>query len=381
MADTKRLWRLEAIYRSRPPPISVAELTDQQAKAYRIADNKLNESDWDEDILIEELRQLEKNLLELTGFNDDIFNDSNTDDDDIPEIPVKPKSKRGEIYKLGEHILMCGDSTSQVDVEKLMDGQRAQMCFTDPPYNIDYQGGMSTHKQNKRQGIMNDKMGNQQFYEFLSEVSKRIIEHCDGGVYICMSSSELPNLKSSWEDNGGHWQSFVIWVKNTFTLSRSDYQNTYEPMLYGWPKHIKNHFFCERRDIANVWEDLREIKTEFDGKYTSIKFQGFEVKIEGEAKGFVKRRKQHADIWRFDKPSRSELHPTQKPIALCIEAIKNSSKKEDIVLDLFLGSGSTLIACEKTGRRCYGMELDPKFVDVILRRYEDFSGNKPIKIN
>jgi DNA modification methylase len=195
-----------------------------------------------------------------------------------------------------------------------------------------------------------------------------------------MSSSELPNLKKAWENNGGHWQSFIIWVKNNFTLSRADYQNTYEPMLYGWAKNIKNHFFIERRDIANVWEDLREVKTEFDGTHTSIKFQGFEVKIEGQVKGIIKRKKQRTDIWRYDKPTVSKEHPTMKPVALCLEAVKNSSQRGDIVLDLFLGSGSTAIACEKSGRRCYGMELDPQYIDVIISRWEKFTGQKAIKL-
>jgi len=362
------------------PKIDVAELNDQQAKAYRIADNKLNESEWDEDILIEELKSLEKSLFLLTGFDEDMITDGEKEDDEVPELPKKAKSRLGEMYKLGEHVIMCGNSTSEEDVAKLMDGQKAQMCFTDPPYNIDYKGGMSTHKQNKREGIMNDKMGDNQFYDFLSEVSRRIVDHVDGGVYICMSSSELPNLKKAWENNGGHWQSFIIWVKNNFTLSRADYQNTYEPMLYGWAKNIKNHFFIERRDIANVWEDLREVKTEFDGTHTSIKFQGFEVKIEGQVKGIIKRKKQRTDIWRYDKPTVSKEHPTMKPVALCLEAVKNSSQRGDLVLDLFGGSGSTLIACEKAGRKCRMMELDPQFIDVIITRWEKFTDQKAERI-
>ena len=196
-----------------------------------------------------------------------------------------------------------------------------------------------------------------------------------------MSSSELPNLKKAWENNGGHWQSFIIWVKNNFTLSRADYQNTYEPILYGWAKGIKNHYFIDRRDIANVWEDLREVKTQFDGQYTSIKFQGFEVKVEGKAKGVIKRKKQRIDIWRYDKPVKSELHPTTKPVALCLEAVKNSSQRGDMVLDLFGGSGTTLIACEKSGRKCRMMELDNKYIDVILERWQKFTGQKAERIN
>lgn len=362
------------------PVINVSTLKEQQAKAYRIADNKLNESDWDEDILIEELKQLEASLFALTGFEEDIITDGEPEDDEVPELPGVATSKLGQTYALGDHIIMCGNSTSPEDVEKLMKGEKAQMCFTDPPYNIDYKGGMSTHNQNKREGIMNDKMSDDSFYDFLAEMSKRIVENVKGGVYICMSSSELPNLKKAWENNGGHWQSFIIWVKNNFTFSRADYQNTYEPMLYGWANGIKNHFFIDRRDIANVWEDLREVKTEFDGQYTSIKFQGFEVKVEGKVKGIIKRKKQRTDIWRYDKPTKSTEPPTMKPVALCLEAVKNSSQRGDLVLDLFGGSGSTLIACEKSGRKCRMMELDPKYIDVIIERWEKFTGQKAERI-
>lgn len=363
------------------PKIDISNLDEQNAKAYRIADNKTNESEWDEDILVEELKSLERELLMFTGFDEDMITDGEKQDDEIPELPKNPKSRAGEMYKLGEHVIMCGNSTLEEDVNKLMGGEKAQMCFTDPPYNIDYKGGMSTHKQNKRSGILNDKMGDGEFYNFLSEVSQRIVENVVGGVYICMSSSELPNLKKAWESNGGHWQSFIIWVKNNFTLSRSDYQNTYEPMLYGWADKVKNHFFIDRRDIANVWEDLREVKTEFDGTYTSIKFQGFEVKIEGKVNGIIKRKKQRTDIWRYDKPIKSADHPTMKPVALCIEAIKNSSQRGDMVLDLFGGSGSTLIACEKLGRKCRMMELDPQYMDVIIKRWEKYTNEKAVKIS
>lgn len=251
------------------------------------------------------------------------------------------------------------------------------MAFLDPPYNINYTGGQNAEGTYKREAIANDNMSKENFYNFLAEITKRICENVVGGVYICMSSSELESLKRAWEANGGHWQSFIIWVKNNFTLSRADYQNTYEPILYGWPVGITNHFFSGRRDLANVWEDLREVKTTFDGEYTEIKFQGFAIKVKGKIeKGFVQRKKQKVDIWRYDKPTVSKLHPTMKPIALCKEAIINSSRKGDIVMDLFLGSFSTLIAAEKTGRVCYGAELDPKYIDVGILRWEQETGQK-----
>jgi DNA modification methylase len=260
-----------------------------------------------------------------------------------------------------------------------MDGKHANMCFTDPPYNINYEGGMNETGQNYRQGIMNDSMGKKEFQDFLRAAVQNIIEFTDGGIYICMSSKEIETLKKVFEESLGHFQSFIIWVKNHFTLSRSDYQNMYEPMLYGWREGISNHYFINRRDIGNVWEDLKEIKTEFDGEYTTISFQGFKVKLKGQQEGEVIRKKQVTDIWRYDKPTRSDLHPTMKPIALVTEAITNSSMAEQIVLDTFLGSGSTLISAEKAGRICYGMEMDPKYASVILQRYAEFTGLDPVR--
>jgi len=361
-------------------PTLQVDLDEKRASAYRLADNKLNESDWDMDLAIEELKELDEDLFNLTGFDADLLIEPEDKDDEIPENPPAI-AQLGDIYQLGNHKIMCGDATKEKDLEKLMDGKKAQMCFTDPPYNVDYTGGMGTHKKNERSGILNDKMSSSDFYEFLSEVSKRIIENTIGGVYICMSSSEIDTLKRAWQNNGGHWQSFIIWVKNNFTLSRADYQHTYEPILYGWGNGIVNHYFSEDRDRPNVWEDLRKVKTIYKDGYTTITFQGYKVRIQGKIeKGEVIRKKQRTDIWRHDKPTKSSEHPTMKPVALCTEAIIGSSKEEDIVLDLFLGSGSTLIASEKTNRICYGMELDPKYVDVIIKRYEDYTGNKAVKL-
>jgi len=363
-------------------PIIQVNLTEEQAKAYRLADNKLNESEWDMGLVIEELKGLSEPMIDLTGFDKDLIIEPDEKDDEVPEIPEEPKSKLGDLYELGNHRVLCGDSTKKEDVERLMDGKKADMVFTDPPYNVDYQGGMGTHKQNKRSGILNDKMEKGDFNEFLYQALKLIIDNTVGGIYICMSSSELDSLKDAFERGGGHWQSFIIWVKNNFTLSRSDYQNTYEPIMYGWPKRVKNHYFIDRRDISNVWEELEKVKTKFDGQFTTIEFQGFKVRIEGKVnKGEIIRKKQRIDIWRYDKPIVNPEHPTMKPVALCTEAITNSSKTDGIVLDTFLGSGSTLIAAEKTGRICYGMELDPKYVDVIVQRYVDYTGNRNIKLN
>jgi len=325
------------------PTLKLEDLSEEEVKALRLADNKLNESAWDMDLVIPELKGLSDDLLDLTGFDRDLIIEPDEKDDEVPEVPKKPRSKLGDLYELGKHRVLCGDSTKEEDVERLMNGKIANMCFTDPPYNVDYQGGMGTHRQNKREGIQNDKMSKSEFKEFMIKAMKPIVENTDGGIYVCMSSSELDSLKEGFEKAGGHWQSFIIWVKNNFTLSRVDYQNIYEPILCGWRNGIVNHYFIDRRDIANVWEDLSKVNTEYDGKYTTITFAGFKVKLQGKIeKGEVIRKKQHTDIWRHDKPIKSSEHPTMKPV-------------------------SFLIASEKTGRICYGMELDPCYVDVIVQ--------------
>jgi DNA modification methylase len=249
------------------------------------------------------------------------------EEDEVPEVSDEPPvSVRGEIYELGQHRLMCGDSCSLDDVTLLMDGKKADMVFTDPPYNVNYGETMKDELRGGNRTIMNDNMGDA-FPQFLNDVCVNLVMFTKGAIYICMSSSELTTLKEAFVSAGGHWSTFLIWVKNTFTMGRSDYQRQYEPILYGW-KEGTDRYWCGARD------------------------QG--------------------DIWEVNRPTKNDLHPTMKPLELCERAIKNSSKTEDIVLDLFLGSGSTLIAAEQTGRVCFGMELDPKYCDVIRKRYAKY---------
>lgn len=354
------------------------DLTEEEKKQFIVKDN-MPFGEWNFDELA---NQFEVDDLLEWGFDEkDLKIEMPAEEDDVPEVPEKATSKLGEIYQLGNHRLMCGDSTKAEDVEKLMDGQKADMVFTDPPYNVDYTGGMGTHEKNEREGILNDKMSNEDFYNFLYDSLSAVMRYVNGGVYVCMSSSELHTLKKAFEQAGGHWQSYIIWVKDRFTLSRADYQHLYEPILYGWNKNTKNHHFIGYRDNPNVWENLDKINTKFADGYTTIKFQGFEVKIKGKAEGEVKRRKQKVDIWRYNKPDKSEEHPTMKPVKLCAYAIQNSSPVKGSVIDIFAGSGSTLMAAEKTGRKCYAMELDPKYIDVIIKRWENFTGQKAEKID
>jgi DNA modification methylase len=331
------------------PAIIADDLTPDQIKAYRLADNKLNESDWDMDLVIQELKGLEEFMIDLTGFSKDLILEPDEKDDQVPELPEEPKAKLGEIYQLGKHRLMCGDSTKLEDVEKLMNGQKASMVFTDPPYNVDYKGGTGLT-------IKNDKFKNKQdFYQFLFDAISAFRAFIVGDIYIAMSSSELHTLQKAFQDCGGHWSTFIIWVKDRFTLGRSNYQRQYEPILYGWFEG-SSHYWSGARNLGDVVKE--EIKEEIDGSK------------------WLKIDQIQTDVWEVKKPDKNKVHQTMKPVSLMERAIINSSMPDQIVLDTFLGSGSTLIACEKTNRICYGMELDPRYIDVIIKRWEDYTGQK-----
>ena len=256
------------------------------------------------------------------------------DDDEIPEAK-ESKVKRGDIWKLGEHRIMCGDSTSSDDVAKLMNGEKADMVFTDPPYNVDY--GNSNNPRHKSRTILNDKKSITDWDKFVKDYVTNLLLFTNGNIYISMSDKELGHLQRVFEECGGRWASFIIWVKDRLILSGKDYHSRHETILYGWNKKIENRLRVEDRKQDDVWE--------------------------------------------IKRPSNSDLHPTMKPIELIERMLINSSKKEHIILDLFLGSGSTLIAAGKLNRKCYGMELDEKYCDVIIERWEQFTGLKAKKIN
>jgi DNA modification methylase len=252
------------------------------------------------------------------------------DVDDAPEPPAEPISRLGDLWICGEHRVLCGDATVRADVETLLDGELADMAFTDPPYNVNYANSADDKRRGKNRPILNDALGGE-FGALLQSASANILAVTKGAIYICMSSSELDTLQKAFREAGGKWSTFIIWAKNTFTLGRADYQRQYEPILYGW-KDGTDHFWCGARD------------------------QG--------------------DVWFFDKPAKNDLHPTMKPVALVERAIQNSSKSRDIVLDLFGGSGTTMIAAERTGRRARLVELDPRYVDVIVKRWQETSGGQ-----
>lgn len=337
IAGHGRVLAAKLLGRTSVPTICLEGLTEDQVRAYILADNKLAEkAGWDKSILAIELQHLltiETDIdISVTGFEeaeiDLIINggaDQDDDDDTAPDLAQAAISQIGDLWRLGNHRVLCGDATSPEAFSILMNGSTAAMAFTDPPYNVDYAGQEDGGKHRK---ILNDALGDN-FSAFLLASFTNLLKATDGAIYACMSSSELHVLQAAFLQAGGHWSTFLIWAKNTFTLGRSDYQRQYEPILYGWREGSK-HQWCGARD------------------------QG--------------------DVWYFDKPARNDLHPTMKPVALVKRAIRNSSKKGDIVLDPFLGSGTTVIAAERVGRTCYGLELDPLYVDAIVKRWQKLTG-------
>ena len=330
------------------PVIRLPHLSETQRKALVIADNKIAlNAGWDEEMLAMEMKELSELDfdLDILGFSEEELKELNTfgeaapepqtEEDEIPELPTEAITKPGDIWILGNHRLLCGDTTLIDDVQKLMQNDVADMIFTDPPYNVNYG---STMKDSIRyhagslggRKIMNDNLGDG-FAQFLTDALSNLMLYCHGAAYVCMSSSELHTLYNSFINAGGKWSTFIIWAKNTFTLGRADYQRQYEPILYGWRADNK-HYWCGDRNQSDVWE--------------------------------------------YNKPIKNDLHPTMKPVELVERAINNSSKPGDVVLDGFGGSGSTLIAAEKTGRKARLIELDPKFCDVIVKRWEEYNGNK-----
>lgn len=313
------------------PVIVANDLSDEQIKAFRLADNKVAEqSEWNFDLLGDELAQILDIDMDAFGFLDEIGEDVEEATEDDYEInpPEEPKAKIGEIYQLGRHRLMCGDSTVLNDVEKLMNGARADLLITDPPYNIDYEG-----KTKDKLKIQNDKMENDSFRQFLIDALTNADAVMNPGAvfYIWHADSEGYNFRGACFDVGWKVRQCLIWNKNSMVMGRQDYQWKHEPCLYG------------RKDGAgHLWASDRKQTT----------------------------------IMNFDRPKRNDMHPTMKPIALFDYQIKNNTKVDDVVLDLFSGSGTTIMACEQNGRRGYCMEYDPKYVDVIIERWEQFTGEK-----
>lgn len=325
------------------PVVVLDHLSANQRRALVIADNRIAENaGWDDEMLRVEFDALRDDDfdLSLTGFDADALADlfegeeggdtGQTGDDEVPESQEAVISRPGDVWLLGGHRVLCGDATDAASYTVLMAGQKADMVFCDPPYGVNYANSAKDKMRGTNRPILNDNLG-EDFGPFLKAALTPMLAHCAGAIYIAMSSSELDTLQSAFRNAGGKWSTFIIWAKNTFTMGRSDYQRQYEPILYGWSEGSKHHW-CGDRD--------------------------------------------QSDVWQIKKPHKNDLHPTMKPVELVERAIRNSSKPGNSVLDPFGGSGTTLIAAEKSGRKAFLMELDPKYVDVIVRRWESFTGKQ-----
>ena len=326
------------------PCIKTDDLTDEQVKAFILADNKVAEqAEWDFDLLNEELETI---TMDMEQFGFDLPEEKTPTEiieDDVPDVPEEPKSKYGQVYQLGNHRLMCGDSTKKEDVDKLVRDQKMDLLITDPPYNVEIVGGNHSESpsERKKKGnmtIKNDKMDNDSFHKFLFDVFTNAYNALkDGSSFYCWyASREVVNFQTSIEESGFTVKQELIWNKSSLVMGRQDYQWKHEPCLYGW-KETNSH----------AWYGDRKQTTVID----------------------------------WERPNKSDLHPTMKPIGLFDYQIRNSSKAGDNILDLFGGSGTTIMACEQNNRNAYVMEYDPKYVDVIIQRWENFTGKKAVLLN
>lgn len=323
------------------------DLTPEQAKAFSLADNRTSDlAEWDEGNLAKVLAELQGSAFDLNsiGFNADDLEKflpkgtagpgGNGDPDAIPDAPEQ-RVKPGQLWILGKHRLLCGDSTKTEDMRRLMDSELADIIFTDPPWNVNY-GAEMNHPSWKKRTIQNDNLGTDDWQHFLKSLCANLINFSKPGapLYCVMGAQEWPEIDFHLREVGFHWSSTIIWAKDRMVLSRKDYHTQYEPIWYGWNGKAAR---------------LRELED-----------------------------RTQTDLWHCDRPAKSDLHPTTKPVELVERALINSSKVGNLVLETFGGSGSTLIAAHKSGRRCFVNELDPQYASVILTRWEEYSGERAV---
>lgn len=337
----------------RSVPVILLDITDERARMLNLALNRIS-GDWDQQLLGRMLQDLsaEDSLdLSLTGFGDDeiqlllrqLSASENRDRDELFDADLAldeaerrgARSKPGDVWILGPHRLLCGDATDGADSKKLMAGVKAAIAFTDPPYNVGLGDHGGHQRGRRRRRIANDDLSPEQWEVFCRSWAQQLCEHVAGALYVCMSSKEWPTVSRILAEAGARWSDTIIWTKDQFVLGRGDYQRQYEPIWYG-----------SSGGGARVWQGGRD----------------------------------QSDVWEISRPTVSKLHPTMKPLALVERAIENSSRVGDVVLDLFLGSGTTLIAAERTGRSCFAVELDPRYVDVAVARWEAFSGQSAERV-
>lgn len=369
-------WKAAKKLKLKTVPVIIADdLTEEQVRAFRLADNKVAEiAQWDIELLLSEIESVDNLDMTLFGFTDsdytlDDFEDEETDTD-ISEDEIESEGdsvssvEYGDIYQLGRHRLMCGDSTSAGDMKELVDGEKIDLYVTDPPYNVAYEG-----KTEEAMTIQNDSMDDASFRQFLRDAFSVADQHLKpgGAFYIWHADSEGLNFRAAVKETGWLLKQNLVWVKNSIVLGRQDYQWKHEPCLYGW-KDGASHYFVDNRSLATVIEEDEENLKEM---------------TKGELISYIKTMQENSptSIFYEDKPVRSDIHPTMKPLKLIARCVLNSSKKGERVLDSFNGGGSTLMVCEKTERIYYGMELDPVYVERTIKRWEEETGLKAEKLN
>lgn len=369
-------WKAAKKLKLKTVPVIIADdLTEEQVRAFRLADNKVAEiAQWDIELLLSEIESVDNLDMTLFGFTDsdytlDDFEDEETGTD-ISEDEIESEGdsvssvEYGDIYQLGRHRLMCGDSTSAGDMKELVNGEKIDLYVTDPPYNVAYEG-----KTEEAMTIQNDSMDDASFRKFLRDAFEVADQHLKpgGAFYIWHADSEGLNFRAAVKETGWLLKQNLVWVKNSIVLGRQDYQWKYEPCLYGW-KDGASHYFIDNRSLATVIEEDEENLKEM---------------TKGELISYIKTMQENSptSIFYEDKPVRSDIHPTMKPLKLIARCVLNSSKKGERVLDSFNGGGSTLMVCEKTERIYYGMELDPVYVERTIKRWEEETGLKAEKIN
>ena len=370
-----RLYALQRLGTEEVDCIRLSHLSEEQKRAYILAHNKLTmNTGFDIEKLNLELDSIMNLDMSLFGFIQEEPEGEVVEDNFEIEEPEEPVSQYGNIYQLGKHRLMCGDSTKAEDVAALMNGELADLVVTDPPYNVDY--GSKAEACNKYgyqfndRHIMNDYMPEYQFIEFLDHAFRNMSKSMKEGAafYIWHASITIYEFETALRLNNLKSRQQLVWNKNSIVLGRQDYQWKHEPCLYGW-KEGAAHFFIDDRTNTSVIED--QIL-----KFRSLKKEEMVKLLED-----IYSDKISTTIINEDKPNKSVEHPTMKPLQLLARHVKNSSKQEELILDIFGGSGSTMMTCEQLNRRCFMMELDPKYVDVIIERWEKFTGEKAVKLN
>lgn len=370
-------WKAAKKLKLKTVPVIIADdLTEEQVRAFRLADNKVAEiAQWDIELLLDEIESIGNVDMALFGFTDsdytlDDFDDEDGDADVLSEEESESEGEQpssvayGDIYQLGRHRLMCGDSTSAGDMKELIDGEKIDLYVTDPPYNVAYEG-----KTEEAMTIKNDSMDDASFRQFLRDAFSVVDQHLKpgGAFYIWHADSEGLNFRAAVKETGWLLKQNLVWVKNSIVLGRQDYQWKHEPCLYGW-KDGASHYFVDNRALSTVIEEDEDNLKEM---------------TKGELISYIKTMQENSptSIFYEDKPVRSDIHPTMKPLKLIARCVLNSSKKGERVLDSFNGGGSTLMVCEKTERIYYGMELDPVYVERTIKRWEEETGLKAEKIN